>query len=78
MVHKFINITTKDFIMNDLTVAEIDEVSGGKVNARMFLIGFGAAVLGAGIAVAGMGTPITIGGAMLGAEGAAMMSVALV
>jgi hypothetical protein len=64
--------------MNELTIAEINEVSGGKINARMFLLGFGAAVFGAGIAVAGLGTPVSIGGAMLGAEGAAMMSLAII
>lgn len=57
-------------------MTEIDEVSGG-VNAKMFLIGFGAALVGAGLGVAGLGTPITIGGAVLAAEGGALMSIAL-
>ncbi|MDC8758469.1 hypothetical protein [Janthinobacterium fluminis] len=63
--------------MYELTADEIDEVNGG-VKAGMFLVGFAAAMAGAGLAVAGLGTPITIGGAVLAAQGAAVMSIALV
>ncbi|MEB0217474.1 MULTISPECIES: hypothetical protein [unclassified Undibacterium] len=62
--------------MHELTVAEIDDVSGG-VDANLFFAGFAAAVIGTGLAAAGMGTPITIAGAVLAVEGAAAMSVAL-
>jgi hypothetical protein len=64
--------------MHELHLEEIDEVSGGRIDARMFMIGFGAAVLGAGIAAAGLGSPISIAGAILGAEGAAMMSLSMI
>jgi hypothetical protein len=64
---------------NELNAHEITEVSGGRMySPRLFLYGFAAAVLGGAIAVAGMGTPITIGGAALAAEGAAAMSIGLV
>jgi hypothetical protein len=62
--------------MRELQMNEIDEINGG-FQAKMFLVGFAAGVAGTAIAVAGLGTPISMGGAVLGFEGAAMMSLAL-
>ena len=63
--------------MRELESFETDAVSGGIYSAWLFMEGFGAAVVGSALAVAGMGTPITIGGAALAAEGGAAMALGL-
>jgi hypothetical protein len=65
--------------MNTLTTNEIKLVSGGyrMYSATLFLEGLGAAIVGGALTVAGLGTPISIGGAALAAEGAAAMGVGL-
>ncbi len=62
--------------MQVLESSEIDAVNGGTINGGMFLVGLLAGIAGAGLTVAGLGTPISVGGAALGIEGAALMALA--
>jgi predicted phage tail protein len=63
--------------MRELESYEIDEVSGGIYSAGWFLVGLGAAIVGGALTVAGLGTPVSMGGAALAAEGAAAMAIGL-
>ena len=64
-----------------LSQDEIDEVSGAvpvKIySASMFFVGMLGMIVGEALTVAGMGTPISIGGAALAAEGTAAVAVGL-
>jgi hypothetical protein len=66
--------------MQELSMNEVEQVNGGlsRVQAYMALGGFAFGLAGACLTVAGLGTPVSIGGAALAFEGAAMMSVAFV
>jgi small-conductance mechanosensitive channel len=64
------------FIMQDLNLTEIEEVSGG-IRVGMFFVGLLAGMVGGGLTVAGLGTPISFGGAALAAEGAGMIALAV-
>jgi hypothetical protein len=60
----------------ELNHSEIEEISGG-LNARYILVGTLAGIVGGGLTVAGLGTPISIGGAALVAEGATLVGLGL-
>jgi hypothetical protein len=62
--------------MRELTMTEIEEVSGG-INGGYVLVGTLAAIVGGALTVAGLGTPISIGGAALAAEGATFVALGL-
>ncbi len=63
--------------VQDLSIDEIEGVNGGIYSARMVLWGTLAGIAGAGLAVAGLGTPISIGGVALAAEGASAVAIGL-
>lgn len=61
--------------MQELTSLEIEQVSGGMNGAGNILVGLLAAGVGGALTVAGLGTPISIGGAFLAAEGSVMAGI---
>jgi hypothetical protein len=57
-----------------MSLDEIEMIDGGAFNAQRFMWGTIGAMFGAACTVAGLGTPISIGGAVLAAGSASMVA----
>ena len=62
-------------MLQELTMKEMDQVSGGLNSVGTVLLGTIALGVGGALTVAGLGTPISIAGGFLAAEGAEAMGL---